>query len=377
MMYDFLASNRAELAQRCRIKVAARAGRSASETQLKDGIPLFLEQLIRTLAVERTAHPMDSRSISGPAGGNAAMSEVSVSAAQHGKDLLALGLTVDQVVHDYGDLCQAITDLAVERNVPFQVDEFRTLNRCLDNAISDAVTEFSFQRDTLAAGANASESRKKMGYFAHELRNLLATASLAFAATKAGQLSLTGATGAVLERSLLGMEKLIASSLEDVRENGDTAADLAVYSLSEFIAEVHSAASLSATMHGCTLSVPPVDADLALSGARDPLIAAVANLLQNGFKFTQPGTEVMLTAYASGNTIRIDVQDHCGGLAKGVADTMFLPFSQSGTDRTGIGLGLTIAKQSITILGGELTVRNMPGEGCVFTISLPRHTMPT
>jgi signal transduction histidine kinase len=376
MMHDFLDNNRAELAQRCRIKVAARPGRSASEAQLKDGIPLFLDQLIRTLAIERTATPMDSRLVSGPAGGEPARSEVSVSAAQHGKDLLHLGLTVDQVVHDYGDLCQAITDLAVERQVPFQVDEFRTLNRCLDNAISDAVTEFSFQRDTLAAGASAFESRKKLGYFAHELRNFLGTASLAFAATKAGQLSLTGATGSVLERSLSSMEKLIARSLDEIREGGDTALALAVFSLSDFIAEVHSAAALSAEMHGCTLRTPPVDADLALSGARDALIAAVANLLQNAFKFTRAGTEVILTAYASGNTIRIDVQDHCGGLANGVADTMFLPFSQSGTDRTGVGLGLTIAKQSITAQGGELTVRNIPGEGCVFTISLPRHTMP-
>ena len=78
---------------------------------------------------------MNSQMVSAPAGGSAAQSEVSISAAQHLKDLLALALTVDQVVHDYGDLCQSITDLAVERDAPSKVDEFRTLNRCLDNAI--------------------------------------------------------------------------------------------------------------------------------------------------------------------------------------------------------------------------------------------------
>ncbi len=40
---------------------------------------------------------------------------------------MELGFSVDQVVHDYGDLCQAITDLAVERDAPFSVDQFRTL----------------------------------------------------------------------------------------------------------------------------------------------------------------------------------------------------------------------------------------------------------
>lgn len=377
MMHDFLSNNREELAQRCRIKVGDRVGRSATEAQLNNGVPLFLDQLIRTLRIEQTQRPMDSRRVSGPAGGDPALSEVSVSAAQHGKDLLALGLTVDQVVHDYGDLCQAITDLAVERDVPFQVDEFRTLNRCLDNAISDAVTEFSFQRDVRTADAQALESSKKMGFFAHEMRNLLGTASLAFAAAKAGQLSLGGATGSILERSLASLEKLVADSLEEVRAFSRDKYTVDAFSLAQFVAEIYAAAALSAQMHGCTLRAPVVDADLALTGTRDLLLAAVANLLQNAFKFTRPGTEVLLTAYATGDRIHIDVADHCGGLAAGVADTMFLPFSQAGQDRTGIGLGLTIAKQSVAVNGGELTVRDVPGLGCVFTIDLPRNKLPT
>ncbi len=376
-MHSFLTNNRDELARRCRTKVAARKGRSATEEQLASGIPLFLSQLIRTLEVEQGQHPMDSRNISGPAGGGAALSEVSVSAAQHGRDLLGLGLSVDQVVHDYGDLCQAITDLAVERDAPFEVDEFRTLNRCLDNAISDAVTEFSFQKDALAFDNNASETREKIGHFAHELRNLLGTASLAFAAAKAGNLSLGGATGSILERSLSGLEKLISASLDDVRALGHNDLVLGSFSLALFIDEIYHAALLSAEKHGCTLRLPVVDEDLALVGTRDLLMGAVANLLQNAFKFTHQGTEVLLTAYASGDRILIDVQDHCGGLGDGVAQNMFLPFAQSGINRIGLGLGLTIARQSVAANHGELTVRNLPNDGCVFTVSLPRNKMPT
>ena len=377
MMHVFLSNNQDELAQRCRVKVGARVGRSATEPQLRDGVPLFLNQLIRTLQVEQTHTPMDSRCVSGPAGGGAALSEVSVSAAQHGKDLLGLGLTVDQVVHDYGDRCQAITDLAVERDAPFQVDEFCTLNRCLDNAISDAVTELSFQRDVLAADARALESNKRMGFFAHELRNLLGTASLAFSAANAGNLSLSGAAGSILERSLTSLEKLISSSIEEVRATSHSTPGLGAFSLAEFIAELHATASLSTKQLGCTLRSPHVDSDLALIGTRDLLFAAVANLLQNAFKFTKPGTEVLITAHAAGDRILIDVADQCGGLRAGVVDTMFLPFAQSAADRTGIGLGLTIAKQGIAANGGELTVRDVPDHGCVFTISLPRNKLPT
>jgi len=377
MMHDFLSNNRDELTRRCRVKVGSRVGLFATERQLKDGIPLFLDQLIRTLELEQTPNPLDSRRVSGPANGGAALSEISVSSAQHGKALLGLGLTVDQVVHNYGDLCQAITDLAVERDAPFQVDEFRTLNRCLDNAISDAVTEFSYQRDILLADASANESNKRMGFFAHELRNHLGTASLAFSAAKAGNLSLGGATGAILERSLLSLDRLIVSSLDDIRAIGATTQILDAFSLSDFIDEISGSAALSAKMYGCTLSVSQVDPELALSGNHDLLIIAAANLLQNAFKFTQPGTEVKLSAYAAGNRILIDVADHCGGLGPGVAKKMFVPFSQSGADRSGLGLGLTIARQNVIANGGDLVLRDVPGIGCVFTISLPRNKVPT
>lgn len=112
-MHEFLANNSAELIKRCKAKVAMRPRRHASEEQLKNGVPLFLEQLTRTLLAEQADEAGESLRISGSSGGSAtASSEIGVAATAHGKALLALGYTVDQVVHDYGDLCQAITELA-------------------------------------------------------------------------------------------------------------------------------------------------------------------------------------------------------------------------------------------------------------------------
>jgi hypothetical protein len=201
MMHDFLANNHSELVERCRAKVARRPLREATAQQLQNGVPKFLDQLIRTLRAEQKSPATDSRKISGPAGGGGSPSEIGKSAAQHGRELLNLGFSIDQVVHDYGDICQAITDLAYERDAPFSVDEFRTLNRCLDNAIADAVTEFSYQRDFTVADRQAIEMNERLGFFAHELRNSLQTATLAFTASKTGNLNLSGATGAVLEHS--------------------------------------------------------------------------------------------------------------------------------------------------------------------------------
>ena len=180
MMHNFLANNRDDLIRRCIEKVAKRLKRNATPGQLRNGVPLFLDQLTRTLEAEQNGPESRGLAISGPSGGDgSALSEMGLSAAAHGKELLLLGYNVDQVVHDYGDLCQAITDLAVERDAPFSIDEFRTLNRCLDNAIADAVTEFSFYRDTAVAEQQSVDTNERLGFLMHELRNSLHSAKLA------------------------------------------------------------------------------------------------------------------------------------------------------------------------------------------------------
>ncbi len=83
----------------------------------------------------------------------------------------------------------------------------------------------------------------------------------------------------------------------------------------------------------------------------------------------------MLNAYAVADRILIEVQDQCGGLAAGEAEKMFLPFTQGGEDETGLGLGLSISRRSVEVNKGTLSVRDLPGSGCVFTIDLPRHTL--
>jgi signal transduction histidine kinase len=376
MMHHFLANNRDELIERCKLKVAHRPKRAATEDQLKNGVPIFLEQLQRTLEAEESNDSGVSLKISGASGGDsAALSEMGVSAAAHGKHLLELGFTVDQVVHDYGDLCQAITDLAFERDAPFGIDEFRTLNRCLDNAIADAVTEFSFQRDASIARQQDADLVERVGGLVLALRNSLSRATLAVGALELGNLPMAGATGAVLKRSLAGLKTLIDSSIADLGAKSGSMERREVFSLAFFIADAMSAATLYAKASGCTLRAAPIDPLLAVSANRERMLGALANLLQNAFKFTLPDTEIALNAYAFGRHILIDVKDHCGGLPHGDVERMFSPLTQRSTDRSGLGLGLSTSRQGIEADGGTLGVKDLPGTGCLFTISLPRATV--
>jgi signal transduction histidine kinase len=374
MLHEFLASNRDQLIERCRLKAARRSTRPASELELAYGIPLLLNQIIKTLQVERTAEPLLSRKVSGVAGGGLqSLSEISATARQHGHELLQRGYSVDLVVHDYGDLCQAITDLAVEESAPIEVDEFRTLNRCLDNAIADSVTEFAYERERIGADRGAEAFHERLGVFAHEVRNLITTAKHAMTAIRSGQVGLTGPTGAVLNRCLTGLGNLVDRSFEDVRSGGPVPARAQLINLSDFIADVQLSARLEARSRECVFTVSAVDPRLALDADRDMLFSAVANLLQNAFKFTAPRTEVLLNVYAAADRIRLDVEDHCGGWPSGDAEHLFRAYTQAGNDKSGLGLGLAICRRAVEANRGLLSARNVPGAGCVFTIDLPRH----
>ncbi|MFN2644013.1 MAG: sensor histidine kinase [Burkholderiales bacterium] len=377
MLHEFLTTHRTALIRRCRFKVAQRLAPTATDAELEHGIPLFLDQLTEALRVEQSSAPMQSRKVPGPAGGGATpvASEIVLSAALHGFELLKCGFTVDQVVHGYGDLCQAITDLAYEQAAAIEVDEFRTLNRCLDDAIAGAVTEFSFQRDILLEEKGSQTQNERLGCFVHELRNLLNTATLAVTAIKAGNLGVSGATGAVLDRSLIGLRTLIDRSMIEVRASAGAPARLRRFSLASLMGEIKISAALEAQALGCEFSIAGVQNNLAVDVDRELFLSAMGNLLQNAFKFTAPRTKVSLSAHARAERILIEVADHCGGLPPGKAQRLFVPFTQGGRDRSGVGLGLSIARRAIEANQGTLGVRDVPGVGCVFTIDLPRHTL--
>lgn len=372
-MHTFLTNHRPELVERCKAKVGRRPARGATDEQLRNGIPIFLEQLERTLKAEEGGQAVESLRISGAPGGDAsAQSEVGMSATAHGRRLLELGYSIDQVVHDYGDVCQAITDLAVERDAPFGVQEFRTLNRCLDNAIAEAVVAFSVQREASVARAQADVVNERLGSLAHELRNALLTASLALAALEQSNLPVSGATGGVLKRSIQEMKELVGAAISEVRQ----ATSAQNFVLADFIGKAAAAAQLYAEAKGAQFRVDAVDASIEVAGNRALLLGALGNILQNAFKYTRAGTLVTLSAQAGEHEVDVEVADHCGGLPSGNGDFLFRPFDQRGPDRSGLGLGLSIALRSVEAHGGKLRVRDVPGVGCVFTMRLPLARRP-
>lgn len=354
VLNDFIFLHRAEIVALTRQKVAVRMAPRPTDAEMEEGVPLFLEQLMAVLK----AHELRG-SVPDP--------EVGRAAAHHGASRMRIGFTVDQLVHDYGDVCQAITELAVDLDKTISADDFRTLNKCLDFAIAQAVTEFERQR----ARQQSEQENERTGFLAHELNNLVTTAKLTFHVLKQGKVGIGGSTGAVLERTLNSIADMVDRSVAKVRAATGVYARERVW-VSELMEELRVVATIEAATHGFKLEVSQLDDALQIETDRLLVVGAVVNLLRNASKFSPRGSTIGLRASKiAGGKVCFEVGDECGGLPPGDEEGLFQAFEQRGSDRSGLGLGLAVSRRNIRAVGGELSVRNLPGKGCVFSLELP------
>ncbi len=188
---------------------------------------------------------------------------------------------------------------------------------------------------------------ERLGQVAHELRNKLHTAMLAFHVLKSGTVGVGGSTGAVLGRSLLGLKELADSTLAIT-------------------------ANLYAEYHGIAFMVATVDPDLVVAVDLPLLTTAVTNLLQNAFKYTTAHSTVTLRTRGEHGRVFLEVEDECGGMqVPQGTDPFRAPRVPRADGRSGLGLGLSICRKAVEANGGQVRTRSLPGRGCIFEIELP------
>lgn len=220
--------------------------------------------------------------------------------------------------------------------------------------------------------AEPDRESERFAFLAHELRNLIGTALLAFDVLKTGNVGVSGVTAAVLHRSLLRASELVARSLAEVRLDQGLQ-NREPFLVGKFIEEVAPVAGLVASAQDVKLLVLPVDDALTVEADRQILAAVLMNLLQNAVKFTRPESTVTLRVDTTADRVRMHVQDECGGLAPGDADELFTGFEQRNANRSGLGLGLAFSRRAVEANAGTVYACSLPGSGCIFTVDLPRH----
>ena len=322
---------------------------------MEHGVPLFLTQLSETLRLEATSAPFPPDAIG-------------AAAARHGGDCC------DQASRCPKSSTTTATSARRSRRRGraarrISVEEFHILNRCLDTAIAEAVTEHA----RVTAESRSAGEIARLGYAAHELRDSLNTAILAFHTLKRGAVAINGSTGAVLGRSLMSLRELIDRTLSEVRlEAGkQRRARVAVVT---FIDEIAATGMLHSEYRQIRFTVDPIDP--ALCDRRRSAAARVGGDEPVAQRLQEHASRRarVLRARAEEGRLLIDIEDQCGGIPQTKGDLFQVFGDRRGSDRSGLGLGLSIARKAVRAHGGDIRIRNMPGKGCVFTIDMPLGT---
>jgi len=316
-------------------------------TELLDHIPAFIDEIIRALYPETVPLP-----------------PMSAHAQEHGEQRLGLGFDVAEVVREYGALHECILQIADEAGLVVSFRDQEVVVRFLNAGIAGAVFQYVKHRD-LEAQRQASEH---LGFIAHELRNPLGAAQLAFRLLR-GELP-ESRTVERLDRNLRQTAEMIDSVLSHASLKMGIDPNPAPIALGTFLRKIESDAELEARARKIEIVVS-APKDVMIQADPRLLRSAVSNLLQNALKFSRESSKVTLTAAEADGRVTIEVADACGGLPPGKAAELFNPLIQRGEDRSGFGLGLAIALQAAEAHNGTIKIRDIPGVGCSFVIDLP------
>ena len=326
---------------RARANVVTTTTPSLTEAEQKNGAPLFLRQLIDRLRLATS----DSDAIQ-------------QSASLHGGELLSLGFTVSQVVHSYGYIGHVVTQLANEAHAPITVEEFHLFNSCLDDAIAHSVAEYERRRDQTVA----CDGTQRLAVLAHALRNQLTPAMLAFSMLQDGTVPVGGSTGSIVGRTLRAMRDLINNSLVGARLDSWPGQSRRV-SVSELIGAVGVAASFGAKAEGFDLAVSPVAEGIDVEVDDQILATAIGILLQNAFEFSCPQGHIAMRTTATVDRVMIEIEDECGGLPPGRAEDLSRPGARRSDQRRCLGLGLTMSRMGVEVMGGRSGCGICPARG--------------
>ena len=336
-------------------KIRATVSAPLSTAQLLDHIPSFVDEIIAALYPD--APPLPSSS---------------AHASEHGAQRLGLRFDVTEVVREYGLLHECIIDVAQDSGLQITNAEEHIVVRWLTAGIADALDQYVTRRDE----EMERETSEHLGFIAHELRNPLSAARVAVQRLRNHQLVEGGRTVDLLERSLRRMADLIDNALShaSLKLGADPKREPLV--VRDVLRDIEVDANVDAQARGIDLVINGPDEPVTWSADPRMLQSAIYNLVHNALKFSPAGSRVTVTARAGADELAIDVADACGGLPAGKVDDLFAPLVQRSENRTGFGLGLSIARQAVEAHHGRISVRDVPGSGCVFTIHLPQPDAP-
>lgn len=231
-----------------------------------------------------------------------------------------------------------------------------------------------------AEAALAADRRKTvfLATLAHELRNPLAPLANAAQILKMGGGGEAVALPVqIIERQIAAMRRLLEDLLDTTRiGEGKVRLELRHIDLNEVLARCAEAVRPAAERHRHDFRILLLPVPTLVDGDPDRLQQVFVNLLNNAFKYTPDGGGVWLKQTVEGNEAVMRVEDTGMGIAPEVLPRIFDLFTQEESSLAraegGLGLGLPLVKELVTLHGGTVQVRSEgKNKGSEFTVRLP------
>jgi signal transduction histidine kinase len=349
-----LAARRAEILERWTQRIGREhTDKELSRGELWDHLPYFFDEVLAALRAEEGL----SDNVPATTGGTA---------SAHGSQRLRVGFDLAEVIREYEILTECILEEAEAIGGSISTRQFRRVLRLLNAGRVEALSAYVDRRDTEIARAHSQH----VAFVAHELRSPLMNAVMAAAALRKKARPEDEWALGVLARNLTALRELTDQVLTAERLAGRVQLRLEPLDLRALLDQLVNETRGGAEQRQIELVVSAPDA-LPFRGDGRLLRSAIGNVLGNAVKFTQEGGSITVRAERHPNRVVVEIEDSCGGLPEGDAAELFEPFVQRSENRTGFGLGLAIVKQALEAHGGRVSVRNLAGKGCVFSLVLP------
>lgn len=353
---SLLADRRANILERWTQRIGREhLDKELSRGELWDHLPRLFEEMLAAL-----------RSEEGGAAAPSSADNGSAASAEHGTQRLRVGFDLAEVIREYEILTDCILDEVEATGGSISTGAFRRVQALLNSGRAQAVSAYVSRRDVEMTRAHSQH----VAFIAHELRGPLMSAFLAATALrKDGRPQDQWALG-LLTRNLNTLRDLIDRVLMADRLAGELQIRHDSLDVRLLLDQAVVDARMAAQQRHVEITLDAPDT-LRIRGDERLLRSAIGNVLQNALKFTKEGSAIRVRAARHGGGITIEFQDGCGGLPQGDTAQLFEPFVQRGENRTGFGLGLAIVRQALEAHGGTVSVRDLPGSGCVFALELP------
>jgi signal transduction histidine kinase len=344
------------------IRESVRKADELTVNQLRDDLPRIIVHLAETMATagQRSAREFIDASL------------------KHGLVRYYQNFNLSEMLIEYSLLRPLIFEEVLdELGRMMSADEMVALNAGLDVVARQAVTSFVSRQSTELQAATEAQS-KYLSFLSHDLRGGLNGVFLMIEVLKRELVNEPRLTETMddldaMRRSLLETVGTMDRFLHAERfRKGKVQIRPSPLDLRTLLSEQVAQLAYQAKDKGIELKVE-CDGNCQLVSDRDMLTLILQNVLSNAVKYTKKGGVWVKGARAEDNRLLVSVRDSGPGISAETLSKLFTPFTRGSTHgESGVGLGLSIAKQASELVGARVWAESTVGTGSTFFVQLPK-----